>query len=410
VSNLDPENRPKVSIEFELTGEKWDAVEDYNIHDSFVVDTDSWDITVFNDADPASLRRKFLPKTPIKLYYGNALQLIGRIDGTEGSGKSGKSLRVFGRDYIADILDASIDEAIVITNQMTLQDALLEALRPFGITAIETNSDEVIRKKMGPAKYNEIETEGPPTADGEPPPPVLVAVTEKVEEASPKKGANEGAWEWCKRLVARHGGTMQPGSSRSSVAVVVPNYQQKYYYFNRPGNMESGKARRDWSGIPTNAHLGGRYVTPGKGAKGAFKSLNIRGSDLPIYQIEECRRIIDAARTVEGRIARKKTGDPLDWYCPIYYRDDEAKSEKQLDKSARRMMAEQLRETLSYDVTVKGHVSPTTGGTYVTNVLADVQDEVEDVNEALWIIDRHLSFSGGEITQMHLIRPGSYVL
>lgn len=420
---MDPENRPKVAIEFEATGERWDKVESYRISDSFMVDTDSWEVTVFDDADPAGLRRKFLPKTPVRLYYGQRLQLIGRIDATECAGESGKSLRVSGRDYIAEILNASIDKSIVITNTMTLEKALLEALRPFGISTIETNVDEVIRQKMGPQQFKQIESgEESPLKKYKAAfdidtqafidaikPTITVSVSEKMEEFSPDKNADEGVWEWCNKIAARFGGKMQPGSSRSAVAFVVPDYAKSPgFAFLRPGNVISATASRNWESIPTHTRLSGRKVDLTKQGKGNFKGISIR--DLPIYQIDECKRIIDAANTAPGRIGRTTTGNPLDWYCPVYYRDDSAKSEKQLDKSAKRVMAEQVRETLTYEVTVKGHEAPLTGAVYATNVLADVQDSIADVNETLWIMERTLTFSGGEQTEMKLIRPASYAL
>lgn len=423
----DPENKPKVSLEFELTGERWDQVESYDIDDSFMVDADSWSVTVFNDADPASLRRKFLPKTPVRLYYGNALQLVGRIDTTTDAGESGKSLTVTGRDYLAELINANVDTAIEITNTMTLEDALLEALRPYGITTIETNVEKVLEQKMGSAKFKEVRADGSPLEkyrdafqldtqafiDAIGPTTKLVPVKEKVPELSPRKDSNEGLIQWCSGLAARFGGTIQPGTSRSSIAVVSPEYgSSSAFAFLRPGNVESATARRDWSGIPTHATVSGRSVVRGKTASGQFKGLSISGDDseLALYKIAECKRIIDAARTVKGRISRKNAGDPLDWYCPIYYRDDEAKNETQLDKSARRTMAKQLRNTLSYQVTVKGHESPVSGAVYCTNVLADVQDSISDVNEQLWIMDRRLSWEDGEMTTMNLIRPASYVL
>lgn len=418
----------RLRIEIESSGEVWDKVTEYSISESFFTPADGWEATVYSE-DPIALRRKFQPRTNVKLYLGDRLQLIGQIDTTEGAGGGSAALKLTGRDYMARLIDPNIDKAVRITNAMNLETALLEGLRVFGITTIEGDLNAVRAAKMGTPTYT---SETIPTASRElfglspqastlSAPAFVLALTglelevrtpttETVADAKPNE--NEGAYEWANRLSARCGFTVQPGSKRSAIAVVAPDYSKgPQFDLQRPGNIEDGKAKRDYSGIPTLATLSARQVTAGTEAKGKFKTLSIVGDDseLALWRVPEARRILEAARAVGTRKKKTETGDPLDWYCPVYYKDDESKTEKQLNRSARRMMADRIRETLTYTATLEGHEDKA-GVTYAINVLAKVKDDIEDVDEILWIAERTLKGGTGETTDLSLIRPASYVL
>jgi prophage tail gpP-like protein len=103
----------RLSIEFENddSGRRWDQITEYEIDDSFLVPTDGWQVTVY-DPDPRFLRRKFRPLEPVRIYLGDRLQVTGRIDGTEGVGGGSTALRVWGRDYIADLVNPNIDPSV----------------------------------------------------------------------------------------------------------------------------------------------------------------------------------------------------------------------------------------------------------------------------------------------------------
>lgn len=419
----------RLKIEIEATGEVWDKVTEYSIQESFFTPADGWEATVFSE-DARGLRRKFQPRTNVRLYIGERLQLIGQIDATEGVGGGSAALKLTGRDYMARLIDPNVDKNVRITNAMTLETALLEGLRVFGITTIEGDLDAVRAAKMGTPTYTSEtipagfrESFGLTPLSGSLSAPDFVRTltglelevrtpsTETVADAKPNE--NEGGYEWASRLAARCGFSVQPGSKRSAIAVVAPDYSRgPQFDLQRPGNVEQGKAKRDYSGIPTLATLSARQVTTGLEAKGKFKTLSLVGDDseLSLWAVPEARRILEAARAVGARKKKTDTGDPLDWYCPVYYRDDDAKTEKQLNRSARRMMADRIRETLAYSATMKGHDDAKTGATYAINVLAKVRDDLEDVDETLWIAERSLKGGTGETTELQLIRPASYVL
>lgn len=413
----------QLTLEFESTGERWDRITEYEIEDSFLVPSDSWQVTVY-DPDPVKLRRLFRPLEPVRLYLGDRLQVIGRIDGTQGVGRGSTALRVWGRDYIADLVNPNIDPSVRVTNQMTLADALLEGLRVFGIDTIEGDVEQARAQTMGPVKYRErpagiqsyVESLQPDTramVEQLPQQVVRTPITEKVPDAKPRDG--EGAFEWADRLAARAGFTIQPGSSRNAIAVVAPDYRaDAVFNFSRPGNIEEATARRDYGDLPTVVITSARAVTSGLEAKGQWREIRAAGDESPasLWQTEEGRRILMEVGIVAARMRPGTSIAPPLCYRPLYHRDDDAKTAEQLERSARRMLADRMRRTLEYRCIVTGHQDPVSGSTYAVNVMASVVDDVEDVNEILWACERRLSYQPGrgEQTELTLIRPASFVL
>lgn len=416
-------NDHSLTIEFENDGSRWTQITEFDIQDDFLVPADAWSVVVF-DPDPVKLRRKFRPLEPVRLYLGDRLQLIGRIDGTEGVGGGSTALRVWGRDYLGSIVDSNIDPSVRVTNMMTLADALIAGLGVFGIDTIEGDVEQARAAKMGPVKYTEEEAEirryldsfNPDTramAELLPPRPVRTPVTETVPDAKPRDG--EGAFEWANRLAARAGFTIQPGTGRNALAVVAPDYRaEPLFRLQYPGNVEIGTARRDWGSLPTVVVTSARAVTAGLEAKGQWREIRAAGDESPssLWQTEEGRRVLMGVGVVSARLRPGASAAPPLLYRPMYYKDDDAKNTAQLERSTRRQLADRMKDTLVYTAELEGHVDPITGATFCTNVMASVRDEIEDVNEVLWIPSRRLSFrpGNGARTQLQLIRPASFVL
>ncbi len=408
-------------IELEETGEQWSAITEWSINDAFDVDTDEWSATVFTPNDPAGLRRKFLPKSRVKLYVNGNLQVIGRIDRTDDA--TGTALRLTGHDYLADLVAPGMDESVRIGGGMTLADALKLGLKPYGITEIETSIAEVMNRKIGKATM--VETDVPTVAA------YTVSIAprrgfaefgtttfkratyEEVPEHRPQ--FREGALQWASRLSARVGGySIQPGSKRSALALVKPDYSsQVQFEFRRfwdqpeKTNVESARASRDWTDVPSVIALRGRRITGELEVKD--EHMLISPLNEPFGKIDEVKRIFEASRAVNGRVARTKSGTAGDFYIPVYLRDDQTREKAHLENQGRRMLAERARKTLDYVCSLNKFASED-GRIFCTNVLSYVTDNISDVNEPLWIRERTIGYQRGSRCNLHLIRPGSYVL
>lgn len=416
----------RLKLEFEDTGETFDNATEFSIQSAFMVDSDAWSATFANENDPVKLRRTFQIGRPIKLYLGDRLQLIGRIGHTNGLGGRSGGLQVSGRDYFADLVDPSIDPTVRINSEMSLSDALLAGLGVFGITEVESDLEAVTSGKMGQRQFK---TELQPAAfqayaesfDLDTAAIARsafverkIAVAAPVPDLKPAKGG-EGALQWAKRLAARSGFTVQPGSKRSAIAVVAPDYASPpRYRFTNPGNVEESTANRNGDDMPTFVNMSARLVNKKtQQVPGKSEGFSVSGSDSPsaLRNTEEGRRFIAASGMVDRRLRPGEKNKLPNLYKPTYFADDRAKTQDQLLRSARRMMAEKTKRFFQYSATVYSHNDSDTGATYATNAMAEVLDGVEDVAEALWISETNLTFNGsGKTADISMLLPGSYIL
>ena len=410
---------PTLSIEFEETGRVWTQIESFTIDDDFTVEADAWSAVVKHN-DPKELRRIFLPLSRVRLYLGDKLQLVGRIKKTQGV-RGSTSLRIEGYDYFADLVAPGVDPSVSIVNTMTLRDALLEGLRPHGITEIETSLDEVVSRKMGnatieveddrlarglerffPAYGQRVATLIPESTFKQ------VPVVEEVSAAQPQGQA--GLLDWAQGLCSRFHATLQPGSKRSAVAVVAPDYSKKAVFeFRRPdGNVQDAFALRDWEQPPSVSEFRAKFVDEQMRTRDAWHQISL--VDTPLGQLDEVKRILANARAVPGRLKRTEKGDADSWYCPIYFKDTKSRKFSELESATQQSLSEKTQNTLVYQCDLRSFFDESSGLIFTTNVLANVIDDIEDVEETLWIKKRSLGHHGGDFATLTLIRPASYIL
>jgi prophage tail gpP-like protein len=425
---------PELTVEFEDTGERWSKVTQYSISSAFLVPTDGWSFTVY-DEDPIKLRRLFSPLRPVKLYIGDRLQVIGRIDSTVGAGGGSGALQVSGRDYLANIVSGCIDPTVSVSANMSLSEAILAGLYVYGFDTVEASDAVVTARKTGvqrlqrgqgvalgavAALLTDSTAQGVQVRDrvnaaldrflGTLTQPIPLAAS-KVGDFKPSDG--EGAFQWCDRLAARQGFCVQPGSSRTSIAVTRPAYDRPpFFTLHRPGNITEGTASRNYGDMPTVTVTSGRAAKSTTG-KGTFRQLAASGdgSETTLWSLPEGQRIL-GGDVVEGRPPGKLRIKPPKHYLPAYRTDKESRTAEEVDKAAKRFLADRMRDTLEYTCTVAGHIDPITGATYATNTMAHVKDDIEDVDEVLWLCDTELTYSpsSGRETRLTLIRPASFVL
>lgn len=400
-------------VEIEGKGVAEDKILSYRINSSYVIPTDSWEIVVYSESDPRGLRRRWRPLQPVRLLISGRQQLIGRIDGTEGVGESGAALRVFGRDYLSDIVDSTIDPTFQVKQGQDVGAVVLDVLKPWGITTVFGHN---LNRNILTGK-----------APFQPTPRDLKRV--QLQDFAAKW--DQGTSEFLNIILAHQGLTFQPAGTRDAVVVDSPNYEQSALYRlarsldpDRPGNMtKPAAARRDYAGVPTVTLTSGRTG----GSEPGQQSQSGR-QEYPTFDKAGPSRIgasLEAQRTITSDdgvvVVREKRFDPrrrdstvygFDFpvYKPLFYQDKQARDQAQLDASVRRMIAEKLRDTLQYPFQVRGHVDPVGGAVWTVDTIVDVQDEIEDVEEPLWIVERSLYNDGsGPMTEGLAIRPGSYV-
>lgn len=386
----------QLTVRFNLLGRTENRFKSWSIDSAYLVSTDGFSF----DLLPASRDEGFgLELQPCDLMVDGVSQLLGRIDKTR-IGHDGGAVSCEGRDYLSDLVECNADPNVKISANTLLDDALLLAMGPCGISEI-TDFENIL--------FSEVRTG------------VSIKRTKRqrkkrpLEEYKPRPG--EGIFEFCNRLVARHGATIQPSSSRTEIVIDSPDYTQgAIYSLNRSddpnasgsNNIVSATAERDYSRFPTYVLFTGNGGQAGQ-QSGGLKPALFKMLELSEAFNSEMGEIMQRALTGD-RIKPADPGFPALLYRMLYHRDKEARAQEDLELGARRAIAERLKDTLAYTCTVKGHADPATGAIYSVNTVASVNDDVTGVHEPLWISRRTLRYSESEgaMTDLELWRPESF--
>jgi prophage tail gpP-like protein len=387
-----------LTARFNLLGRDETRFSRWSIDSAYLVSTDGFSFELFSQtrADLFGLELQ-----PVELIVGGASQLIGRIDATT-IGDSGSTVTCEGRDYLADLVECNVDPGIKVSANTQIGDALLEAMAPCGIESV-TDFENVLFSEIRAGKKIK---RGKRTFRKRP-----------LQEYKHKPG--EGIFEYCNRLIARQGATIQPGQSRSEVVIDSPDYTQDALYTLRrtddpvnsgANNIDSGQARRDFSSFPTYTLFTGTAGASGQQSGGLNKTFDI--FEL-VASVPSLLSVVEN-KTVSGRWKGEAAAETKNGalYRLLYNRDSDARVQEDLDSGVRRAIADRLKDSLAYTCTVKGHGDPTTGAIYSINTMADVDDAITGVHERLWIAKRTLRYAEGEgaMTDLELWRPGSFII
>ncbi len=417
----------RLTVEIEATGERTDRVKNYRLTSSYMTPTDEWEFTVFDIKNPGDLRRKWRPLQRVKLYIDDELQVLGRIDETEGTGEAGSELIVRGRDHMAELVDAGADPSIRFTEKQDLGDALLSLFKPFGIRTLVGNWNLTRNLLTGKQPY-------------------IGAPGRNFKEAKLqdfKVDANQGVYEIADRIVARHGFTLQSGGSREIVAVVEPQFgQDPSYSLERGKNVKTGHAKRSYADIPTVTIATGRVGkqhkkrlnndfnrTSSTGQTGNVADVALLPSliEFPSFgelapnelgTFEEVKRtaLVPVSLLRSTRVNWKASKMPFEaeddvLYRPMFYEDKDSRTDEQIERGVRRELSRRMKDVLTYTCSVRGHRDMSTGCVYTIDTMAQVIDDFEDVNERMWILERTFTNQGnGPETELKLILPGAIAL
>jgi prophage tail gpP-like protein len=304
-----------------------------------------------------------------------------------------------GRDYIADLVECNVDPGAKFSEGTTLMDALLEIVKPCGITSIFGPEDVTMadvrtgkHTKRGTGKRHKLKI---------------------TDDYKPKPG--EGIYEYCNRVVARHGATIQPGPGRETLLIDRPNYLgPPLYSLTRTddptnsgrNNVISATARRDYSKFPTFVLFTGtqgKSGQPGSGLTTAFSALQ-----LPYNS--EMAGILGAALAPTRLRVGELQENPGILYRLLYHRDPDARSQLQVTNNAFRAYSERTKDSLVYTATVKGHRDPFSGALWACNTMVNVNDSVCGIDEPLWIASRKFVYRNGATTELECWRPEAFDL
>ncbi len=385
---------PTIVIRFETDERETTNVKSYRITSSYTRSVDDFEFTLF-EPDPDLVRGLLLQ--PVQLHIDGNLRLLGRIEKTS-CGDDGRAVKCMGRDYLADMVECHIDPAVKLKQAMPLETAITIAAAPVGITDVTFNNGSEWRNAKTGAAINSTK-----------------AASElkqgKLEDHKANPG--QGIYAFCKKIVSQHGATIQPTAKRTTVELTAPDYEQDIAYSvfrtdkippDRTNNMIDAMVSRDFSKFPTHV-----LVTGKAGGGGSTKAITFQDGDVDISSIPEL---------TEGllHLGRIKPGDPPkaddELYRLFYHRDQKSKNQAQTAKTQQRILAERLKETLQYEIKLRGHEDIENRITFTTDTMIHVEDAVCDIAEDLWVESCTFNYSEGDgpTTTLRCWRPGAYVI
>jgi prophage tail gpP-like protein len=396
-----------VTLRFDDLGLELNKFLSYELDSQYLTSTDGWTFEYY-EPRPSEMRKlRDIEMQPVTILVNGHPQVVGRVDITE-IGQDASVLRIQGRDYIADIVECNVDPVSKLTEQMTLDTALTYLLAPCGITKIQDPDDAGVQSlRAGKA----LRIKGAKKKKGK-----------KLTDYKPEPGV--GVYELANKIAARYSATLQPDIKRDSIILDTPNYTAEPPYKIRrtrdsalaSANMVlSASARRDYSKMPTIALFTTKNARSGESGTSLAQSFDMQ--TLATAFGGELKDKLTRVAPGTDKAARRKPGtnlEPLNGklYRLLYMRDDESRNADQLFSAAKRAIAERLKDTLNYRVTLRGHQDPVSGALWTVNTLVAVQDELCNVNENLWIASRRFSASPtqGAITELECWRPHSFEL
>lgn len=401
-----------LTVRFVRTGRETSAtIKEWSITSAYMVATDAAEFTMY-DEDTDNLRN--LELQPVELELNGATQFIGRVDKTE-CGNDGTAVTCQCRDYIADLVECNIDPGFKVKLGDQLLKVMQQAMLPTGIDTVVADDDSLLmqtvrsgkkpRKGGGSgSKHKRRKSRG----------------GVKLQDFKPEPG--QGIYDFLNKIVAREGATIQPWTTRKTVLVAEPWYDQEPLYkisrslnqtVSSSNNIEHGVASRDFSRFPTYTMIHGQTARGGKASAHTTKAFDLwviaAGFRTEIRDILTDSTV--SGRWLPGTIADTVRDDAA-LYRLLVHRDEIATDDDQVEGAMARAIAERLKDTLEYRCTLRGHVDPVSGAIYTVDTIIQVDDDVTNVHEALWIAERTLKYSpsGGATTDLVCWRPESFDL
>lgn len=415
----------------------------YSTTSNFLLPCDRFTFRI--SAEDTGLYQKLLvPGAMVQIVIDDKIQCTGYIDdrNIKYAARSGTEITIVGRDTLSRMVNANMDPAFKFKTDMTVADVVSTAMIPFGFDQLYNSAgthlnivtgrpnNESLAVTSYTAQKHVRDASGNFSAGIE-----NVQVTEVVANIKPglkklpikeyKVKHNEGAYEYVARLIKREGLVLKAVADGSGLMAIAPEFDGDINYniickrtSPNQNNVLEGEATLDWSAQPSV------IVARGFGGGAEFSKSNLyvvmvnelTGLDEAGKPMPEVQNILDVykhAKLVNIRqevIPSNQSALAKNYaFCPMYIIDKESKDLAQLEYFVKRKMAELQMKGLTMRYTVAGHTDPTSPEVrpWAVNTLVNVDDDINDVHEAMWCLERTFTKSrdGGTLTNMTLIRP-----
>lgn len=399
----------QVVLKFADTGKELKNWISYSYNQSFLKPTCEWSFTI-NDIDN-TLTDILVYGVGINIYVNDKIQCTGLIEKitTSISPSGGTLIKIQGRDIMAKVVEGIVNPKLQFPTNTTLELIVKTALKPLEITQID-NSDNLNKNIMTGKNFPPDEEQG----------------FNKKALKELKTHYGEGVFQFIDKLLKRHGFMMWARADGKGVVISSPNYTDAPLYSIKHNAKESnilhGEKVVDITGQPTMLYCKG--FSNGDDAAvltsdiiminelvGLDPLLSTPTEGVPIQQVQD---IIDSYKPQGVKILniryalipkRPSIFQKPFVLGPCFIKDDEAQDSTQLENFIRRTMAKFQVKMTTLDYSVVGHTQ--NGIPWTVNTMVNIDDDVLDIHEPYWILDRTFtkSYSGGTFTDLKLIKP-----
>jgi len=111
-------------------------------------------------------------------------------------------------------------------------------------------------------------------------------------------------------------------------------------------------------------------------------------------------------------IPKKRSMTIKNAFCPIYFKDADSKNIAQLSRFLTRKMASHQMKSSTLKYTVDGHICAANDLPWMVNTMVNVDDDILDVHEEMWVLERTFRKTRGvgTFTDLTLIKPHTLLL
>jgi hypothetical protein len=444
-SSLDSITIRLVDLQKEITN-----CDSFNLSSEFLTPTDKVQFKVSNE-DVLLVSELLVPPAKIDFVINDRVQFTGYIDSIhqESDREGGNITIVTCRDILGRVVSSNTDFEEEYTSQSTVLDVLQKNLPQYGIEQIynddqtninimtgfapgkgknvkititqkttigfEKNADKSFKldskhQKIPITKEKKVTTVTAALKPG------LKTLT--LEHLKPKPG--EGEYAFIDRILKRHGLIMRAAADGSGVIVDKPNFDGPSIFniFHKSGELDSInnviKATKllDFGEQPSLIIAMG-FGGGKKSRKSQLKTIMVN----ELIGVDENGTILPEVQTLINKhpgfkplpirkelVPNRKLFGSKPIPCWKFIKDEESKSQDQLDAFVKRKMAEYQQKGLVMTYIVEGWTQ--NGYPWCLNTIVDVDDDVNNIHERMWILNRRFDKTkSGTRTTLTLIRP-----
>lgn len=447
-----------VSIRLPDIGKEITNVDSYTLSTDFLTPSDKFVFKVSVKDDVILANELLIPGTKIQVIINEKIQMTAFIDKcrTSSSRSGGTVVNIDCRDILGRVVSSTTDFEDDYTTKTTVLDILNKNLPIYGIDKIYNddlaNVNAITGFEPGKAKYiSDVKKEKPvigyeKNKDGS---FKLDSKNQKIKVYGPEKTIvtqksinkpglkdltldhlkakpGEGEYGFIDRILKRHGLIMRAAADGSGVVVDKPNFEgpsifsiiRKQGDLDSLNNVESMNIDVDFAQQPSLI-IGIGFGGGKKARKSQFKAIMVNelvGCDQDGNILPEVQQIIQKHPGFKTLPIRKNLVPTRNKFakklvpCFVFFKDDDSKTQDQLEQVVRRKMAEFQQKALIVTCVVEGHTQ--NGHPWCVNTITDVDDDVLNVHERMWVLNRRFdkSRSGGTKTSLTLIRPGMLLI